>query len=154
MNRFHLIYLSIILILASCISSNILTYKNKHHYSEENVIMIDSSFKLIQSVCYNKPDIIDEEFCHNLKLTFLDTAMAKAKQTLDLEVDTNIVKAEYGIFSIWNWENENNQVSGQIEITYLDTNQAILTEDIIVTDHRRTETKVFKGTRTFTRSEG
>lgn len=43
-----------------------------------NIIASDSTFKLYQNVCYNKPDVIDEEHCYDLKLTFFDTTAAKA----------------------------------------------------------------------------
>lgn len=142
------------MIFTSCVGSNVLTYKTKTHYSEDNVISSDSTFKLIQRVCYNKPRVIDEEFCYVLKLTFLDTTAAKTKQTLNLQTDTNIVKVEYGIFSVWNWSNENNQVLGQIEITNWDCNKLTLREKVIATDYRRKEAKKFNGTRTFTRKEG
>ena len=142
------------MVLTSCVSSNVLTYKNRQHYKENSIITSDTVFKLYQNVCYNKPGVIDEEFCYDLKLTFLDTAAAKTKKTLDLQIDTNIVKAEYGIFSVWNWSNENNKVAGQIEITQWNSDKVTLKENVIVTDYRRKETKKFKGTRTFIRKEG
>jgi hypothetical protein len=98
--------------------------------------------------------VIDVEFCYDLKLTFLDTTAAKTKQTLDLQADTNIVKAEYGIFSVWNWSNENNQVFGQIEIINWDYNKMTIRENVIATDYRRKETKKFKEARVFTKKEG
>lgn len=154
MNPIHFTYLIIILVFTSCFGSNVLTYKTKTHFSEDNIISSDSTFKLNQRVCYNKPGVIDEEFCYELKITFLDTTAAKAKQTLDLQIDTNIVKVDYGIFSVWNWSNENNKVSGQIEINNWNCDKVTIRENVIATDYRRKETKKFKGTRTFTRREG
>lgn len=154
MTRFQLTYLTLLLVLTSCVSSNVLTYKNRQHFKENSIITSDTIFKLYQNVCYNKPRVIDEEYCYYLKLTFLDTTAAKTNKTLDLQTDTNIVKAEYGIFSVWNWNNENNKVSGRIEITLWDKDKVTLKENIVATDYRRKESKKFKGIRTFTRKDG
>ena len=148
------IYLIAVLILSSCVGSNVLTYKDREHFKENSVITSSTTFKLYQHACYNKPEILDEEFCYYLTLVFLDTAAAKTKKVLDLQTDTNIVRAEYGIFSIWNWSDEHNDVSGQIKITQWDNDQVTLIEDVIAKDHRRNETKKFKGTRTFVRQDG
>ena len=145
--------MTLLLVLTSCVSPNVLTYKKRQYYSENSIITSDTIFKLYQNVCYNKPGVIDEEFCYYLKLIFFDTTAAKAKKTLDLQTDTDIVKAEYGIFSIWNWSNESNKVFGQIEITHWDSNNVTLKENLVVTDYRRKGNKKFKGTRTFTRKD-
>lgn len=139
----------ILTILVSCSRPNLLTYKYKRNYSENSVIGKDSPFKLYQTVCYNKRGVIDEEFCYDLTLKFIDTNAAKTKRILDLQSDTLIVKAEYGIFSVWNWGNENNNVSGQIELLKWTKNKITLKENIQAIDLKRKETKRFVGTRTF-----
>lgn len=144
----------ILTILTSCSQTNLLTYKHKKYYKENSIITNDSIFKLYQNVCYNRPRVIDEEFCYGLTLKFIDTSAAKTKRTLDLQADTLIVKAGYGIFSVWNWSDENNKVSGQIEIIKWDKNEVILRENIQVNDFGRNETKKFVGTRTFKRKDG
>lgn len=154
MTRLALTYLIISLVLTSCVSSNVLTYQKRKYYTENNIITSDTIFKLYQNACYNKPGVIDEEFCYYLKLTFIDTSAAKTKRILDLETDTSIVRSEYGIFSVWNWSNENNKTKGKIEIIHWDRDSIILKENVIATDYRRKDTKRFKGTRTFTRKEG
>lgn len=153
MKPFQITYLVIVLLLTSCFNSNVLTYKNRTHYLEQSSISSDTTFQLTQSICYNEPQVIDEEYCYTLKLTFLDTFTAKTKRILDLETDTTIVKAEYGKFSVWNWSSENNHVKGTIEITFWDSNKVTLMENLVATDFRRKEKIKFKGTRSFTRNK-
>jgi len=132
----------------------LLTYKHRKYYKENSIITSDTTFKLYQHVCYNRPGVIDEEFCYYITLIFSDTTAAKTKMTLNLETDTLIVKAQYGIFSVWNWSDENNKVSGQIDILKWNKEEIILTENIQVVDNRRKEKRRFKGTRTFIRQKG
>lgn len=143
----------ILTILASCSRTNLLTYKHRKFFKEDSLIKSDTTFTLYQTVCYNRPGVIDEEFCYELTLTFLDTAAAKAKKILNLATDTLIVKSRYGAFSVWNWGDEHNKVTGQIEIVAWDKNTVTLKENIHVSDFRRKETKNYKGTRTYKRKE-
>ena len=153
MKRLILTY-CILTILTSCSRTNLLTYKNKKFYEENSIILSDTTTKLYQRILYNRPGIIDEEFSYDLTLTFLDTAAARTKKILNLETDTLIIKSRYGVFSIWNWEVENNKVSGQIEIVAWDKNSITLKENIYVSDFRRNETRNYNGTRTYKREEG
>lgn len=149
MKQLTIILFTLLLILTSCNSSNVLNYKNKRHFTESNNITVDSTFNFFQNTFYNKPGILDEEHCHILKLTLLDTTAAKTKKILSLQSDTNIIKAEYDVFSIWNWTKENNDIYGQIEIVSWNNNGIILKEDISIIDHRRNENLNYKGTREF-----
>jgi hypothetical protein len=153
MTRVILTYF-ILTILTSCSQTNLLRYRHKKHYKENSIITSDTTFKLYQNVCYNRPGVIDEEFCYELTLTFIDTVAAKTKKILNLATDTSIVKSRYGIFSVWNWEDENNKVTGQIEIIAWDKNSVTLKENIFASDYRRKETKNYKGTRTYKRKDG
>ena len=140
--------------LTSCIRTNLLTYKHIKYFNENNIITSGSTFELYQNVCYNRPGVIDEEFCYDLTLKFIDTTASKTKRILDIQLDTLILKASYGISSIWNWSDENNKVSGQIEILKWDKNEVILKENILAVDLGRKETKKFIGIRTFKRKDG
>lgn len=153
MTRLVLTYF-ILTILTSCSRTNLLTYKHRKYSKENSIITSDTTFKLYQHVCYNRPGVIDEEFCYYITLIFSDTTAAKTKRSLNLETDTLIVKAQYGVFSVWNWSDENNKVSGQIDIVKWNRDEIILKENIQAIDNRRKETKRFKGTRTFIRQEG
>jgi hypothetical protein len=150
MTRLVLTY-CILTILASCSRTNLLTYKHKKNYKEKSIITSDPNFKLDQNVCYNRPAVIDEEFCYHLTLKFIDAAAAITKRILDLQADTLMVKAGYGTVSVWNWSDENSKVTGQIEILKWDKDEIILKENIRVIDLRRKETKRFMGTRSFKR---
>jgi hypothetical protein len=97
--------------------------------------------------------VIDEEYCYTLSLEIIDTTAAKTKIMLDLQTDALIVKARYGRYSVWNWNDENNTVSGQIEILKWDQNKVILKENIRAADFRRKEEKRFVGTSVFKRQE-
>jgi hypothetical protein len=132
----------------------LLSYKHKKYFKENSIITSDPTFKLYQNICYDRPGIIDEEFCYSLTLRFIDTTAARTKRILDLQTDTLIVKAGYEIFSIWNWSEENNNISGQIEILKWDKNEVLLKENIKAVDFRRKETRKFAGTRTFKRKNG
>lgn len=140
--------------LTSC-GKNVLTYKYRLFYKENSVISGDSIFSLHQKVCYNNPTMIDEEFCYYLKLQFLDTTAAKKKKTLDLINDSNIINAEYGIFSIWNWNwsDVNNKVTGKVKIIRWDRNGITIKKKIIALDYRRDKTQKFIGKRTYRRYE-
>jgi hypothetical protein len=146
-----LFFFCILIYLTSCSRGNLLTYTHKKYYEENSSITSNSTFELYQTVCYNNPRIIDEEFCYYLTLNFIDTTAAKAKRTLDLKADTLIVKATYGMYSVWNWSDENNKLSGLIKILKWDKNEVVLSENIRADDLRRKETKKLIGTRTFKR---
>lgn len=145
---------SILTILTSSCLKNVLTYKHRKFYNEKSIIKNDTPFTLNQNVCYNRPDIIDEEFCYDLTLIFLDTALAKTKKILNLATDTLILKSQYGRFSVWDWEEENNKVSGQIEIISWDKTTVTLKEKIFISEFGRKKSKIFKGTRTYKRKDG
>lgn len=144
----------ILTIFTSCGRFNLLTYKNKKYYTENSIITKHATFELYQHVCYNRPNMIDDEFCYYLKLNFVDTSAAKAKKIINIQTDTSIIHVKYGIVSIWNWEDENNQLSGKIEILKWDKDEVILQENIKVVDFRRKETKKFVGKRTYLRKNG
>jgi hypothetical protein len=148
-----LTYLILILLTSSC-GKNLLTYKHRMHYREDNIIDSVNNSKLCQSVGYNRPGVVDEEFYYELRITFLDSAAAKTKRVLDLEKDSSIVHVTYGIFSVWSWEAEKNTVKGQIEIKNWDPSGITLKENIVATNFTRKETKKYKGTRTFKRKKG
>lgn len=139
---------------ASYSQTNLLTYKHKRYYTENNVIATDTVFKLRQSVYYNRPDVIDEEYCYSLYFTFIDTAAAKQKKIISLAIDTLIVNSSYSEFSVWNWARENTKVTGQIKIIRWSENEVTLKENITVYDCKRKTPKEYKGTRTFTRKNG
>ena len=110
-----------------------------------------NKFTLYQDIGYNSPGVIDEEFSYTLNLIFLDLATAKTKKKLDLTRDTAIIRSKYGVFSVWNWDDEDNKVSGQIEIITWSKRSVTIKENVFIYDVRRNEKRTFIGTRTFKR---
>jgi hypothetical protein len=136
-----------LMLLTSSCSKNLLTYKYKRHFYEHSTFLNDSTF--VQSISYNRRRVIDEEYAHKLIFSFYDIAAAKEKKILNLKTDRDIVKTSYDLFSVWNWEDENYELSGEIEILKWDKNKLKLKEKIKVIDHQRKETYHFVGKRTF-----
>ena len=153
MTRLLLIFI-LPITLASCVSTNVLTYKHRKHFKERNIITSDSIFTLYQDASYNRPNIVDEEFSYYLDLTFLDTTVAKTKRILNLATDTTIVKGHYGISSVWSWGGDSTKVSGQIEIIHWGNDGITIKENVHTKDFRRKQAKRFKGTITFTKQKG
>ena len=133
---------------------NLLAYKDSIYYTERNIILTDKQFSLHQDIWFNVPGVIDEEFAYTLTLVFLEPEAARKRKVLNLSTDTTIVKSTYGVFSVWNWSDENNQVSGKIEITEWKRRRITVKENISVLDIRRNERLKFVGTRTFKRQKG
>lgn len=145
--------LQIIIILSACIScnsSNILKYKNQRFFEEKSVISLKEKNVLYQQVCYDKPKVIDEAYCHTLKITFIDLEEAKRKRFIDIKADSAIVKLDYSISSVWNWSDEKNEITGNIEILKWGNKEVKLKEHIHINDIRRKEKVHFKGRREFT----
>ena len=138
--------------LVSCSGTNVLTYKNRLYFHEKSTITNDSISKFYQLVCYDKPNVLDEEFCYDLTLIFPDTIVIKAKKSLNFSIDTAIIKSKYVLSSVWNWSSENNKVAGRIKILNWNRNEVKLKETIIVFDFRRKQIKKFVGTRVFKRT--
>jgi hypothetical protein len=154
MLRIFSILFFIVLLESSCSHNNLLTYKHRKYYREKSIITSDSTLKLLQSVSYNVPNIIDEEFSYDLTLQFIDTTAAIEKGILNLSTDTTIVKSNYSVFSAWDWDDYGNKVEGTIEIITWDKNSITLKENIQTFGVRRKEIKKYKGTRIFYRKEG
>ena len=134
--------------------TNLLTYKDSIYYSEKSIITSAREFTLYQDIYYNVPGTIDEEFVYTLTLVFIMPKLVHKRRVLDLASDTAIVKSKYGVFSVWNWSDENNLVSGRIEILEWRKRKVTIKENISVWDKRRNKRVKFIGTRTFTRQKG
>jgi hypothetical protein len=137
----------ILVMLTSSCSKNLLTYKYKRNFYERSIFLNDST--LLQSISYNRRRVIDEEYTQRLVFSFYDIAAAKEKRILNLKTDRYIVKTNYYLFSVWNWEDENYELSGEIEILKWDKNKLRLKENIKITDLQRKKTYYFVGKRTF-----
>ena len=144
--------LLVLIVLNSC-SQNILNYKSQQYYEEYNTIESDSIFKLSQNICYNKPGLIDEEFCYCLTLQFTDIAVAGPKKILNLFKDTATIISRYRINSIWNWDDENNKITGKVRKVKWSKDEITLKENVTVTDYRRNKIKRYAGTVRFKKKD-
>jgi hypothetical protein len=143
---------TLIFLLASCSTTNLLTYKYKRHYSESSWISRDTVKNLVQEICHSKPRVIDAGYCHSLSITFKDTSEAITRKILHLEKDTAIINCKYGILSVWFWdygESGKSKISGEIEILRWSKHKIKLREDIRILDERLEKTYKLKGKRVF-----
>jgi hypothetical protein len=127
--------------------------RHKRHYSENNLFFGDTAVTLFQSISYNKPAVIDEEFSYILQFKIIDTTAAKRKRLLNLVADTAIVTTKYDVISVWNWEDEKYSLTGSIEIIDWGDKRIRIKQDILVNDARRKKTLSFNGQRTFTKKK-
>ena len=147
---FRIFIMAIVLLLVASLSScNVLMYKCRPFYTERSMLMPDTMFTLYQYASYNR-HVVDEQRDYYLELHFSDTAKAKIKGVLNLATDTAIVRAAYGLRSIWNWTDEKNKISGWIKILEWNATKVVLKERVEVNDIRRVENKRFYGTRAYT----
>jgi hypothetical protein len=145
--------LFVTLVLAAC-GYNVLHLKYRRHYTERSILTRDTVRTAYQQACYDRRNVIDEGHCYYLRLRFPDTAAIHGGMRLDLERDTALVRADYGLFSIWNWSEERNTVRGTITVLEWSPGHIRLNERVRVEDERRDETRRFNGTRTFKPAEG
>ena len=139
------------MLLTACNKNNVLALKKKKYFIEQSFFTVDSSMELQQIVRYNRPEVIDEEYDHNLSFCFLYTTAAKSKRVLNLEKDTSIVKTTYSISSTWVW-NDFRKVKGKITIIKWERDRIVLKENVTVLGHRGSNKMLeYKGTRTFIR---
>ncbi len=61
MTRTRILLILNILILVACNQTNLLNYKYRKYYDEDNLIVNDKPFVLFQSVNYHKPGVYDDE---------------------------------------------------------------------------------------------
>ncbi|MGZ5242335.1 MAG: hypothetical protein ACXWW0_00560 [Bacteroidia bacterium] len=88
-----LAFISINLNTSTCFAQkNIMKLRLKPFYKEYNIIKVDTAFRLLQIVTFDKPHVIDESYSYILEIKFLDTSIAREKKMLDISQDTNIIK--------------------------------------------------------------
>lgn len=134
---------------------NVLTYKGRPHFEERSIILTEEPvLTLTDHVTYNVREIVDEEFYYYLRMRFTDTSLVRAGMTLDLARDTQLVRADYGVGSVWNWEPEDNALRGTITIDRWTPDTVVLRERVRIDDRRRQQKKSFIGTRTFVHHQG
>lgn len=141
----------LLLMLAACSKANLLTYRYRLHFDEESIIKNDNVLILTQSIDFNLPRSVDEEYSYELQLIFIDPDAAKKKKVLNLETDTLIVQSSFGLFSVWRWDDADTKVSGQIKILNWHKNSIRLKENVFVVDTIEKTSNKYIGRRTFHR---
>jgi hypothetical protein len=133
-----------------CFAQQVKIFHLKRHkfWTEQNSFSIDTVLNIQQEVCYNVPSIIDEELCMQLNFFIIDTVHAMNKD-LDLSKDTSLVKCNFDISSVWNWEPESVLISGSIKLISKTATTIKIRLDVNVYDSKRSKRYIYKGTRIF-----
>jgi hypothetical protein len=124
-------------------------------FRERSAIMGDRRDTLAQEITYNLPGTLHDAYNYELKIFFLDTALAKQKRVLDLDRDTAIVKVLPLFWSAWvpdvgiNTIHLDSTSRGTIEIKEWNKDEIKLKENINVYDSAEKKKRKFKGVRTF-----
>lgn len=141
----------IILVCISCNTNNLLNLKWHKNYHETSEMERDTNgaVMLTQSVCHQKPRVIDAGGCYTISFLFNDTIKALEMNKIDLKRDTGIVSSSFGFISVWHWEDESNPVEGTIKVLKWKDNKIRLQENINVEEKRRQAKMKFSGKRTF-----
>jgi hypothetical protein len=128
---------------------DVLQLRSKRHFTEKDEFYKDSSINILCEVCYNNPNVIDEEYCRSITFTINDTLKFRNSKILDIEKDTAIIICSYNRLSVWNWNEVKNKITGYIQIISMTDNEIKLDLNIIV---RAKEEYRYKGKRTFLKS--
>lgn len=148
---------SLIVLANACYgqATKVLRLKNHRNYSEENTFVFDSCFKLVQTVWYNVPNSIDEEYGLYLTLEIKDTIKAKQLKIINVKDDSAIIKCTWDWRSVWNWEDETTKVEGFIQIISWTTATVTAKFSINVFNYKsnRTLLYIYNGKRVFKKAK-
>ena len=135
------------------LSSSIVAQENilelyEEEFFEETLHLKKGKLRTLNfSVLYNHPKYIDEEFIHYFKVYIPKSDMVEGN-ILVLNKDS-ILKVDYDLFSIWDWSDENNQVSGDIEILEVNRRSVKVRMHFLIDDIRRDSQLKVNGIRVF-----
>ena len=110
---------------------NVLQEKFEKYFIERDSFKLDSKFELKSEVCYNDPDIIDEEFCETLSFEIKDKSGFHKDAILDIEKDSLIISSDYYVYSPWIWGKER-ELSGKVKVISITKKEIVLDLDILV----------------------
>lgn len=128
---------------------DVLQLKNKRHFTEKDEFYKDGSMYILCEVCYNNPNVIDEEYCRSITLTIKDTLKFRNAKTLDIEKDSAIISCSYNRLSVWNWNDVKNKISGFIQL--ISMTDKVIKLDLNITVKAKEEYR-YKGQRRFLKS--
>ena len=137
----------LVVCLSSC-TSHLLKLHTKPYYSELNAFSIDSTLNMFCQVCYNKPHVLDEEYCYYLNINVNNRLVTSLPVVLSL-ADSSNVKSTFSLASVWGSGQENAVLSGSIKILKLTDTTLTTKLNIRVRDAKGKSKYAYKGTRTF-----
>jgi len=132
MSRFFFTYCLVFLLSTSCSSQNILELEERINFIDQSIFSCDKDFVLYQLVSTKDSTFSYEEFHYDIKFTFLDIDEAKAKRTLNTELDSEIFQCEFRVFFVSDFMNPKKSVDGNIEIIHCSNDEITLRMNLIV----------------------
>ena len=145
------ILISFIFLTIACTGQTVEAFnlKNENFYSEYNTFSFDSLITIKQQVCYDAPNMDDEEYCINFFLKFNNQFDPQKTKTLDLNKDTSLVKCVFNIRDPWGRDQRPIRFSGLITILSWTTKSIKLEFNTTVLDKNQNKKYRYKGVRTF-----
>ncbi len=129
--------------------TEVLQLNKQLYFTEYNTISNDSAYILVQAVCYDAPNIDDEEHCNVLTITIKDSAKFKKIKSIDLVKNKLLITCKYKRESIWNQKYKKTKITGHINLLSWSSDSIVLNLDIAVLDIEGDQTYIYKGERTF-----
>ena len=146
MNR--LIIISLLLLLSSCVSKNIIINDNCKYYAETNILKdYENGIILKQRVQSNNTNGLHSSWSF-LTINFTNFSKIEINKNYTIGKDTSFLKVKYEFNSNRFWDLKTKSISGKIKINSISENEVEITENVYVIDEFDKKMK-FKGTRIF-----
>jgi len=129
--------------------TEVLQLNKQLYFKEYNTFSNDSVCTLVQAVCYDAPDVDDEEHCNVLTIIIKDSAKFKKLKSFDLIKNKLLVNCRYKRESMWNLKYKKTKITGHINLVSWSSDSIVLNLDIVVLDIEADQTYIYKGDRTF-----
>ncbi len=129
--------------------TDVLQLNKQLYYTEHNTILNDNACTLVQAVCYDAPNVYDEEHCNVLTITIKDLAKFRKLKSFDLIKNKLLVNCRYKRESMWNLKYKKTKITGHINLLSWSSDSIVLALDIVVLEIEGDQTYIYKGERTF-----
>lgn len=132
-----------------------LEYKNKQYFKESSTFFKDSGWRFNQTVSYDNPNSLDEEYWSRLVFEIFDTiSFMKSKiiripndeLRIDYKLDT------WGVFFFQFPPTDSTSFSGTITFCHSTNENVLMSLDIEILNFRTSDRYFFKGDRVFRRT--
>ncbi len=128
---------------------DMLQLKNDKLYSEENLFNSDSLLIIVSRICFDIPEMDDEEYCQRVYFKIKKSENFKSGSLLNLE-DTLTLKTYYTKIGAWLFENQS-KFKGTIKVISVTKDEIVLDMDFInFADKKK---YIYKGVRSFKKSK-